>query len=109
MTAPAAPCEPPTTSDGRPSAETRQRPARRGSRLPTVSIVLGALSIPSFWVLGLGFVLGLCAVVCGAFATTRTAVADDEAASLRALLGIVAGVAGIMVSAIALFPILEYL
>ncbi|WP_252189627.1 MULTISPECIES: hypothetical protein [unclassified Rhodococcus (in: high G+C Gram-positive bacteria)] len=109
MTAPAAPCETPTTSDGWPSADTPERPARRSSRLPTVSIVLGALSIPSFWVFGLGFVLGLCAVVCGAFATTRTAVADDEAASLRALLGIVAGVAGIMVSAIALFPILEYL
>jgi hypothetical protein len=74
-----------------------------------VSIVLGALSIPSFWVFGLGFALGLCAVICGAVATTRTAVADDEAASLRALLGIVAGVAGIMVSAIAFFPILEYL
>ncbi|MBC2641846.1 MULTISPECIES: hypothetical protein [unclassified Rhodococcus (in: high G+C Gram-positive bacteria)] len=74
-----------------------------------MSIGLGALSIASFWVFGLGFALGLCAVVCGAFATTRTAVADDEAASLRALLGIVAGVAGIMVSAIALFPILEYL
>ncbi|MFC9557600.1 hypothetical protein ACFTWF_43095 [Rhodococcus sp. NPDC056960] len=109
MTAPAAPCEPPTTSDGRASAETPRHSRRRGSRLPTVSIVLGTLSIPSFWIFGLGFALGLCAVVCGAVATTRTAVADDEAASLRALLGIVAGVAGIMVSAIALFPILEYL
>ncbi|MFD6059806.1 hypothetical protein [Rhodococcus wratislaviensis] len=48
-------------------------------------------------------------MIFGAFATTRTTVADDEAASLRALLGIVAGVAGIMMSAIALFPLLEYL
>ena len=102
----AAPCEP--HADGCSFRHPRRR-HRGGSRLPTVSIMLGALSVASFWVFGLGFVLGLCAVVCGAVATARTAVADDEAASLRALLGIVAGVAGIMVSAIALFPILEYL
>ena len=45
----------------------------------------------------------------GAVATSRSAVADDEAASLRALLGVVAGAAGITVSAIALFPILAQL
>lgn len=87
----------------------RRRAPRDGSRLPSVSIILGALSIASFWVVGLGFVLGLSAVVCGAFATSRSGVAGDESASLRALLGVVAGVAGITVSAIALFPVLEYL
>ncbi|QZS59595.1 hypothetical protein COO55_32840 [Rhodococcus opacus] len=69
-----------------------------------MSITLGALSIASFWVIGLGFILGAAAIVCGAIATSRSAVADDEAASLRALLGVLAGVAGITVSAIALFP-----
>ncbi|WP_009473043.1 hypothetical protein [Rhodococcus sp. JVH1] len=82
---------------------------RHGSRLPALSITLGALSVASFWVVGLGFLLGVAAVVCGAVATSRSAVADDEAASLRALLGVVAGVAGITVSAIALFPVLVQL
>ena len=108
MTTAQTPCEPHAPGDGFSSTTPRRRP-RRGSRWPTASITLGAVSIASFWIFGLGFVLGLCAVVCGAVATTRTAVADDEAASLRALLGIVAGVAGIMMSAIALFPLLEYL
>nr|WP_271212532.1 hypothetical protein [Rhodococcus wratislaviensis]GLK39081.1 hypothetical protein GCM10017611_59510 [Rhodococcus wratislaviensis] len=79
---------------------------RHGSRLPALSIALGALSVAAFWVVGLGFLLGVAAVVCGAVATSRSAVADDEAASLRALLGVVAGAAGITVSAIALFPML---
>ncbi|MFD7012049.1 hypothetical protein [Rhodococcus jostii] len=82
---------------------------QRGSRLPAVSIALGALSVASFWVVGLGFLLGVAAVICGAVATSRSAVADDEAASLRALLGVVAGAAGITVSAIALFPMLAHL
>ena len=77
------------------------------SRLPAASITLGALSIAAFWMVGLGFVLGVAAAVCGTVATSRPAVADDEAASLRALLGIVAGAAGIIVSAgAALLPML---
>ncbi len=91
------------------SADSDEKSKRHGSRLPAVSIILGALSIGTFWVIGLGFVLGVTAVVCGAVATSRSAVADDEAASLRALLGVVAGVAGIIVSAIALFPMLALL
>ncbi|MDF3311056.1 hypothetical protein P3H15_39335 [Rhodococcus sp. T2V] len=83
--------------------------AKNGLRLPAVSISLGALSIASFWVIGLGFVLAVAAAVCGAVATSRSAVADDEAPSLRALLGVVAGAAGITVSAIALFPMLAQL
>ncbi|MFE7423344.1 hypothetical protein [Rhodococcus sp. NPDC057529] len=71
--------------------------------------MLEASSIASFWVFGLGFALGLCAIFYGAVATTRSRVANDEADPLRALLGIVAGVPGISVSEIALFPILEYL
>ncbi|GAA4470672.1 hypothetical protein GCM10023094_00070 [Rhodococcus olei] len=82
---------------------------QHGSRLPAVSITLGALSVASFWMVGLGFILGLTAVICGAVATSRSAVADDEAASLRALLGVVAGAAGITVSAIALFTMLAHL
>ncbi|MFC9838901.1 hypothetical protein ACFVKB_34595 [Rhodococcus sp. NPDC127530] len=97
------------TSDKSSSARARRRPPRGGSRLPSVSIALGALSIASFWVFGLGFILGVSAVVCGALAAFRSGVAGDEPASLRALLGVVAGVAGITVSAIALFPVLEYL
>jgi len=79
------------------------------SRLPAVSIALGTLSVASFWVVGLGFILGVAAVTCGAVATSRSSVADDEAASLQALLGVVAGAAGITVSAIALFPMLAHL
>ncbi|WP_009476035.1 hypothetical protein [Rhodococcus sp. JVH1] len=82
---------------------------QHGSRLPAMSITLGALSVASFWVVGLGFLFGVAAVACGALATSRSAVADDEAASLRALLGVVAGAAGITVSAIALFPMLAHL
>ncbi|AWK75561.1 hypothetical protein CBI38_14940 [Rhodococcus oxybenzonivorans] len=74
-----------------------------------MSIALGALSVASFWVVGLGFLFGVAAVVCGAIATSRSAVVDDEAASLRALLGVVAGAAGITVSAIALLPMLAHL
>ncbi|PQP22010.1 hypothetical protein C5613_25045 [Rhodococcus opacus] len=74
-----------------------------------MSIALGVLSVAAFWVVGLGFILGVAAVVFGAIAASRSAVADDEAASLRALLGVVAGAAGITVSAIALFPMLAHL
>jgi hypothetical protein len=77
--------------------------------LPAVSIALGALSVASFWVVGLGFLFGVGSVVCGAVATSRSAIAEDEAASLRALLGVIAGTAGITVSAIALFPMLTQL
>jgi len=91
------------------SVKSNEIPKQHGSRLPVVSIALGALSVASFWVVGLGFILGVAAVVCGAIATSRSAVADDEAASLRALLGVVAGAAGITVSAIALFPMLAHL
>ena len=79
----------------------------QSSRLPAASMTLGALSIAAFWILGLGFVLGVAAAVCGTIAMSRPAVADDEAASLRALLGIIAGAAGIIVSAgAALLPML---
>ncbi len=91
------------------SVDGNEKRKQRGSRLPAVSITLAALSVASFWVVGLGFLLGAGAVVCGAVATSRSTVADDEAASLRALLGVVAGVAGITVSAIALFPMLAQL
>ncbi|MGV9870527.1 hypothetical protein [Rhodococcus koreensis] len=108
MTA-ATPPESGATSDGSSSACARPRPPRRRSRLPSVSFALGVVSLASFWVSGLGFVLGVCAVVCGAIAASRSGAAEDEPASLRALLGVVTGVAGIIVSAIALFPVLEYL
>ncbi|MFD9664315.1 hypothetical protein ACFWAY_22255 [Rhodococcus sp. NPDC059968] len=77
--------------------------------MPNASMVLGVLSIASFWVFELGFALGVGAVACGALATSRSHVADDEAASLRALLGALAGVAGITASAIALTPLLPHL
>ncbi|MFD9669970.1 hypothetical protein ACFWAY_51955 [Rhodococcus sp. NPDC059968] len=76
-----------------------------------MSIALRTLSVAAFWVIGLGFVLAAAAIACGAITTSRSPVADDEAASLRALLrallGVVAGVAGVIVSAIALFPSLR--
>ncbi|MEU2003433.1 hypothetical protein ACH47B_20355 [Rhodococcus sp. NPDC019627] len=91
------------------SVDCNEKRKQQRSRLPAVSIAFGTLSVASFWVLGLGFLLGVAAVVCGAIATSRSAVIDDEAASLRALLGVVAGAAGITVSAIALFPMLAHL
>ncbi|QHE70760.1 hypothetical protein [Rhodococcus sp. WAY2] len=90
----------------RSSVDRNEKRKQQRSRLPAVSIAFGTLSVASFWVPGLGFLLGVAAVVCGAIATSRSAVIDDEAASLRALLGVVAGAAGITVSAIALFPML---
>ncbi|WP_231914250.1 hypothetical protein [Rhodococcus sp. LB1] len=91
------------------SVDSNEIPKQHRSRLPVVSIALGAVAVASFWVVGLGFILGVAAVVCGAIAASRSAVADDKAASLRALLGVVAGTAGITVSAIALFPMLAHL
>ncbi|MFE7423630.1 hypothetical protein [Rhodococcus sp. NPDC057529] len=88
------------------SNDTRKQ---HGLRLPAASIVLGTLSVASFWVVGLGFILGIAAVICGAVAASRNSAAEDEAASLRALLGVVAGAAGITVSAIALLPMLSHL
>ncbi|TQC44697.1 hypothetical protein EEB14_35915 [Rhodococcus sp. WS4] len=64
-------------------------------------MALGSLSVATFWVFGFGFALGIGATFCGLLAMSRSAVADDEAASLWALLGVVAGVAGITTSAIA--------
>ncbi|MGV9870924.1 hypothetical protein [Rhodococcus koreensis] len=90
------------------SVDSNDTRKQRGSRLPAASIVLGALSVASFWVVGLGFILGMAAVICGAVAASRNSAADDEVASLRALLGVVAGAAGITVSAIALFPMLAH-
>ena len=98
-----------SSADDNGNGNRNENRERHGSRLPALSITLGALSVAAFWVVGLGFLLGVGAVVCGAVATSRSAVADDEAASLRALLGVVAGAAGITVSAIALFPILAQL
>jgi hypothetical protein len=80
------------------------------SRLPAASIALGTLSIATFWIVGLGFALGITAAICGAIATARPTIADDEATSLRALLGIVAGAAGITISTgAALLPLLAQL
>ncbi|NRI67675.1 hypothetical protein FEZ60_19330 [Rhodococcus sp. MS16] len=73
-------------------------------------MALGTLSIATFWTVGLGFALGITAALCGTVATSRPSVADDEAASLRALLGIVAGAAGITISTgAALLPMLAQL
>lgn len=102
----ATPCNSGAAGNESSSTPARPRVPRGRSRLPSVSVLLGALSIASFWVSGLGFILGVSAVVCGALAASRSGVADDDPASLRALLGVVAGVAGITVSAIALFPVL---
>ena len=80
------------------------------SRLPTAAITIGALSISVFWIVELSFALGVTAAICGAVATSQSTVADSEAASLRALLGIVAGTAGITISTgAALFPMLAEL
>ncbi|WP_287482273.1 hypothetical protein [Rhodococcus sp. (in: high G+C Gram-positive bacteria)] len=83
---------------------------QRPSRLPTASITLGALSISAFWIIELSFALGVTAAICGAVATSRSTVADSETASLRALLGIVAGATGITISTgAALLPMLARL
>ncbi|WP_458682517.1 hypothetical protein [Prescottella equi] len=85
-------------------------PIPHRSRLPAAAMILGALSLVSFWLFGLGLPLGLGAVVSGLLATSRAATADDEAASLRALLGIVAGTAGITAATIAaLIPLQSHL
>ncbi|MBS9372086.1 hypothetical protein [Rhodococcus sp. B50] len=91
-------------------ARGRRGPHRPHFPLPAVSVWLGVLSLAFFWFFELGFILGMIAAVCGALATSRPTVAEDEAASLRALLAIVTGVAGITAAcAIALFPTLQAL
>jgi hypothetical protein len=85
------------------------RATEHRSRLPRSSILLGALSIALFWVFGVGFALGLGAVSCGVLAPLRSDLIDDEAASLWALLGVVAGVGGIIASTITLAPTLVQL
>ncbi|MDJ0441654.1 hypothetical protein [Rhodococcus qingshengii] len=92
------------------SADGNETEEQRRSRLPAASIALGTLSIATFWIVGLGLALGVTAAVCGTIATSRPTVADDEAASLRALLGIIAGTAGVTVSTgAALLPMLAQL
>lgn len=92
------------------SVDGNQTEKQHHSRLPAVSIALGTLSIAAFWTVGLGIALGVAAATCGTIATTRPTVADDEPASLRALLGVVAGTAGITAStAAALLPMLTQL
>ncbi len=88
-----------------PEARGRRGPHRPRSLLPTVSAWMGVLSLAFFWLFELGFILGMIAAVCGALAGSRPTVAEDEAASLRALLAIVTGIAGIIAAcAIAVFP-----
>ncbi|MBT2273800.1 hypothetical protein J7E69_20425 [Rhodococcus enclensis] len=73
-------------------------------------MIAGALSISVFWIVELSFALGVTAAICGAVATSRPTVADSEAASLQALLGIVAGTVGINISTdAALLPMLAEL
>lgn len=92
------------------SVDFNETKEQHGSRLPAMSIAVGTLSIATFWIVELGFALGITAAVCGTVATSRPMVADDEAASLRALLGIVAGAAGVTVSTgAALLPMLAQL
>ncbi|WP_454836948.1 hypothetical protein [Rhodococcus qingshengii] len=93
-----------------PSVVRADAHTQQPSRLPTASITLGALSISVFWLVELNFVLGVTAAICGAVATSRSTVADSEEASLRALLGIVAGATGITISTgVALLPVLAEL
>ncbi|MDF3319807.1 hypothetical protein [Rhodococcus sp. C3V] len=109
MTA-AIPRNPRTANPMRPSVDRTEAHPQQPSRLPTASIILGALSISAFWLVELSFVLGVTAVICGAVAISRSTVADSDAASLRALLGIVAGTAGITISTgAALLPMLAEL
>ena len=104
------PRNPRTANPMNPSVDRNDPHTQRPSRLPTASIIIGALSISVFWLVELSFALGVTAAICGAVATSQSTVADSETASLRALLGIVAGTAGITISTgAALFPMLAEL
>ncbi|MFZ2176193.1 MAG: hypothetical protein WAW17_19580 [Rhodococcus sp. (in: high G+C Gram-positive bacteria)] len=59
-----------------------------------VAVMLGALSVVAFWTFGLGVLLGVGAVVAGTVARARVAKAD-EPVPIEAVIGAVAGVAGI--------------
>jgi len=104
------PGNPQTANPMYPSVDHNDPHTQQPSRLPTASIIIGALSISAFWIIELSFALGVTAAICGAFATSRSTVADSETASLRALLGIVAGATGITISTgAALLPMLAKL
>ncbi|QSE87509.1 hypothetical protein JWS13_02120 (plasmid) [Rhodococcus pseudokoreensis] len=62
--------------------------------------MLGALSIVTFWAFGVGVALGVGAVVAGIVAARQPDVQDNESASLKALLGMLAGVFGIVAGVI---------
>ncbi|WP_368680691.1 hypothetical protein R1X32_11070 (plasmid) [Rhodococcus opacus] len=96
-------------ADAARRSDSAPRVRKHCSRLPHASIIMGALSIASFWVFGLGFALGLSAVACGILATSRSDIAEDEAASLWALLGVVAGIGGIIASTISLVPLFVHM
>ena len=61
-----------------------------------LALMLGALSIVTFWTFGFGIVLGAAAIGTGIAATRRPAVFTDEAKSLDALVGMLTGMFGIL-------------
>ncbi|QSE84578.1 hypothetical protein [Rhodococcus koreensis] len=79
-----------------------EQPQRMGtSLLPVVAMVFGMLSVVTFWMPGVGVVLGVGGLAAGLLGTAAHSANDDESASLWALLGILVATLGLTTSAIA--------
>jgi hypothetical protein len=80
-----------------------ERPRRSiTSLLPACAMAAGTLSVATFWMTGLGIVLGISGLAAGITGVIRHRAEDDESASLWSLLGILAANLGLTTSAVAM-------
>ena len=87
----------------RPRSKTPQPPAPGvprllGEEISAVALMLGAVSIVTFWMFGFGIALGAGAIAVGIFAVRHPTTASNEPKSLEALIGILTGAFGINAS-----------
>ncbi|KOS55944.1 hypothetical protein [Rhodococcus rhodochrous] len=80
-----------------------------GDKGADLALMLGALSIVTFWTFGFGILLGAAAVGTGIAATRRPTVFTDEAKSLDALVGMLTGIFGILAGVVFLSWALPHL
>ncbi|MBC2640761.1 MULTISPECIES: hypothetical protein [unclassified Rhodococcus (in: high G+C Gram-positive bacteria)] len=77
------------------SPQPTRPPRPLGEYCSDLSIMLGSLSIVTFWMFGFGILLGAGAIVAGIAADRNPGLEGNESNSLEALLGIFAGAFGI--------------
>ncbi|MGV9869180.1 hypothetical protein [Rhodococcus koreensis] len=96
-----------------PDASDRGRRHRRSAETSTLTqilqlcwpgtpLVLGVLSVLTFWMWGFGIALGSSAIASGVLTNRALDVEEDESGTLMALLGMIIGALGITASVISL-------